>query len=188
MTPENRQSFRITEEIYFQYRQVDADTLATQPPEALFPDSAALAQLSEYKRLETETSALLASLADQQRSIGDALTLLNRKIDLLARQILEPTRDQPQQLTRVNLGEGGLAFSGDQILPADTLLAMQLIFPPAGTGITCYGQVTRCEQLDSHLQVAVRFIQLTPSQDQILWRQIMQSQIHARRLLQQQEK
>lgn len=182
MSTENRHAFRVNAEVIFNFQIVDADTVNHASAEGLFPQSPVLALLSEFQRLDAETSALYPALVDGNRAMADYLAALNRKIELLSQHLLAQQLQQSDAgSASVNLSEGGLAFDCERILYKDTLLAVRLIFLPAYSGITTYMRVIRCQEEGQTYRVAAQFIELNPIQEQLLARHIMQTQISARR-------
>jgi len=185
--PERRHYFRIDDYIDLECRQVDSDTAARTPVENLFPGSAALKVYAELKRIDSETAQLLYQIKDRDRHLADYLHLLNRKIDLLAQQLISEPHSQQhagQRRRSVNISEGGIAFDHDQPLAMDRLVALNLVFLPTFVSVPVYALVTRCEQgRNERWEIAAEFRQITDAQQQLISQQIMRAQMAEKRRL-----
>jgi len=182
--PERRLSFRIDDYIDLECRQVDPDTAARTPVENLFPGSAALKVYAELKKIDSETAQLLFQIKDRDRHLADYLHLLNRKIDLLAQQLIsEPSAQKRSgQRRSVNISEGGIAFDHDQALEKNHLVALNLVFLPTFVGVPVYALVTRCEPgRNGRWEIAAEFHQASEAQQQLISQQIMRAQMADKR-------
>src|SRR5262245_46485589 len=56
-------------------------------PESFFADNEHFNLLRELRRMDTDNSGLLHALGEQNRNLGQYLSVLNRKIDTLARHL-----------------------------------------------------------------------------------------------------
>lgn len=186
--PERRLYFRIDDYLDLEYLAVDEDTLRHTPAENLFPGAAALKTYAELKKIDSESSQLFYQIKDRDRQIADYLYLLNRKIDLLAQQLISEPRLHGTHATdqrRVNISEGGLAFSNREPLELGQPLALNLTFLPTYVGLALYARVARCEPLRTGgYEIAAEFEALTDPQQHLLSQQIMRAQMAEKRRLQ----
>lgn len=182
---ERRLYFRIDDYLDLEYLSVDEDTLQHTPVENLFPGAAALKTYAELKKIDSETTQLFYQLKDHDRAVADYLHLLNRKIDLLAQQLISEPRQQSRhraEQRHVNISEGGLAFSNKEALPAGQPLALNLTFLPTYVGLALYARVARCEPVRTGgYEIAAEFDSMTEPQQQLLSQQIMRAQMAEKR-------
>ncbi|MBW0146529.1 PilZ domain-containing protein [Marinobacter arenosus] len=128
-TPERRDFFRIEDRIGLEIRRL--------PPNAPFEEDAFdgdhLESLkAEFRRLDQDVRAQLASLAERDRLLTGLIKSLNGKLDTLARiMAFEQNPLQPEDWQEVTLSEGGLAFSSHAPLWAvGDRLAIRMTLPP----------------------------------------------------------
>lgn len=181
---ERRLYFRIDDYLDLEYLSVDEKTVRETPAENLFPGSAALKAYAELKKMDSEASQLFYQIKDKDRQIADYLHLLNRKIELLSQQLIsEPRlRSHGSEQRRVNISEGGLAFSNNEALPAGQYLALNLTFLPTYVGLAIYARVSRCEPVRTGgFEIAAEFEAMTEPQQHILSQQIMRAQMADKR-------
>ncbi|MFT5083991.1 MAG: hypothetical protein ACI9Y1_002043 [Lentisphaeria bacterium] len=176
---EKRDFFRVSQDVYFDYKAVETFAAENHKPQDEFEDSVSLSLLSELRRLDRDSVQTLRLLTEKNRLLGDYLQTLSSKIDLIASHSLfsqdATANDKPK--TRINLSEDGMAFMSERTIYKGSYLAVRLIFLPKYVPVTCYSQVTRCEQKEDKHQVAVRFCRLTDSDRQEFARQILKAQV-----------
>ena len=185
--PERRSFFRINQDIVLDYRTVAADVAERGDIDGLFPPSRTTDLLSGLRQVDSESSQLLHSITENNRQIADYLGKLNKKLELLTQHILTAEGHQPQlNTTRVNLSEGGIAFSTAKPVYKGSYIALRLMFLPSYISVVLFARVVRSDSNgdDGH-QLAARFHRLQEQQAQILSRQIMQAQQAAKRRQQQ---
>ncbi len=188
---EKRSFFRINSDIIIDYHSVDSYTLEHGSAESQFPDDqSSLNLFQELKRLDKEASPYLATIADLSRPLSDYLSILSKKVDLVAKQhFAEHSSHQHLVPTQPNLSEGGLAFSAQKPLYKGSHIAIQLRFLSDFSTIACFATVIRCdlagkksaEQSQETYHIACKFHQLIDAKQDIIGKQIMQSQLTARR-------
>lgn len=185
---ERRLYFRIDDYLDLEYLAVEEDTLRNTPAENLFPGSAALKTYSELKKIDSEASQLFYQIKDRDRQVADYLYLLNRKMDLLAQQLISKPRlreGHDAEQRQVNISEGGLAFSNHEALKSGQALALNLTFLPTYVGLAIYARVARCEPVHTGgYEIAAEFETLTDAQQHLLSQQIMRAQMAEKRRLQ----
>ena len=125
---ERREFFRIEDRIGLEVRRLD-DARAGDDP---FNSSPLEALKAEFRRLDQDVRAHLASLAERDRLLAGLVKSLNSKVDTLARIIaFEQNPLQPEDWQDVTLSEGGLSFSSSTPAwqPGDRL-AVRMTLPP----------------------------------------------------------
>ncbi len=198
---ERRALFRINEQLLLNYCVVTSDDL-NKPIDNFFPESQTIALLAEFQQLDHDAKQLLRTISEQQRQVGEYLSILNRKVELLAQQLLSSdTQASDEDKIQVNISESGIAFNCQQAVAPGSHLALQLTFLPQHIGIQLFAKVIRCDAIDKQpketqptggdntaelsaspsYRLAVEFHAVDDAQRQLLAKQIMQAQLAAKR-------
>jgi len=180
---DNRGFYRIRDKVILSYTPV-AETDITNP-ESEFPISLSpsFELLSELHQLDAEQNQALRTIADKDKDIALCLRNAGRKIELLARAIIQDS-DELEDLepVEVTLSEGGISFTDRKPFAADSLMALKLFLLPSYIGLALYGRVVHSNEhfKGGHL-VHLEFEQLNETQRQLLARHVMQYQAKQRR-------
>ena len=181
---ERRDFFRISQDVYFDFKAVDSFTAETEAAEEQFEDAASLSLVNELKRLDKDSVQTLRLLTEKNRLLGDYLQTLSNKIDVIARHNLfthENNVTQGKSKTRINLSEDGLAYLADRAIYKDSYLALRLIFMPNYVPVATFARVIRCEPVKDQFHIAVKFHRLTDADRQALSKQILKAQTASRK-------
>ncbi|MGH1373440.1 MAG: PilZ domain-containing protein [Cellvibrionaceae bacterium] len=188
---EKRSFFRINSDIVMDYRSIDSYTLEHTSVESQFPDNLqSLTLFQELKRLDKEAAPYLGAISELSRPLSDYLSILSKKVDLVAQQHLaEHSSHEHLVATQVNLSEGGLAFTTEKPLYKGSHLAIQLRFLSDFSSIACFATVIRCDLAKKNssdkstetYHIACKFHQLSEAKQEVIGKQIMQAQLAARR-------
>lgn len=177
---DKRDFFRVSQDVLFDYKIVEAFTAENDEPDGQFEDGKSMSLLDELRRLDRDGLQALKIISEKNRLLGDYLRNLSQKIDLLARHTLfgkeDATGDQ-QPTMRVNLSEDGLAFASERAIYVGNFLVLRLIFLPHYQPVVTFAQVVRCEQKGETYQIAARFHRLAEKDRQVLARQILKAQV-----------
>ncbi len=176
---DKRDFFRVSQDVLFDYRIVEAFTAENDEPDSQFEDNQSMSLLDELRRLDRDSLQALKILSEKNRLLGDYLRNLSQKVDLIARHVLfgkeEGADERPTK--RVNLSEDGLAFTSERAIYVGNFLVLRLIFLPHYQPVITFAQVVRCEQKGEKYQVAARFHRLAEKDRQTLARQILKAQV-----------
>lgn len=182
---ERRSFFRVHSEIVLNFHSVDSYTVQHNRPEDEFPENQKTLDIfNEYKRLDKEASPHLTAIGEYNRSLADYLHILNKKLDLLAQQGLAADYlGKDIRPTHVNLSEGGIAFNASKQFYKDSHIAMRMLFLSDYSSVACFATVIRCEANSENtgFKVACKFQGLNTIKLDMLGKQIMQSQLNAKR-------
>jgi hypothetical protein len=179
--PERRNTFRINNDVIFDFRVVDNHTAEEQEPEQAIGDGLALHLVAELRRIDREAQQLLKIITDKQRLLGDYLQKLNQKIDLIARHSMFSSGDNGDT-ARINLSEEGVAFRSDRALYKGNFLVLRMIFLPSYTPVIVFASVSRCEdEGDEGYRIGAKFHRLREQDRQELARQIIRAQVGHRK-------
>ncbi len=180
---EQRLFFRIQQDVQLDYHSVSSDAITQEAPEHYFEHAESLRLFSQFRRMDSESAPLLAQIASESRSLSEYLEMMNRKMDLLAQQLTANVHvETSKESHHVSLSEGGLAFSTDKPVYKDSWLAVQLLFLPSCTGIVTFAKVVRCDELAAQqYRIGIQFHALNQEQSKIIAKQIIHSQMAAKR-------
>jgi hypothetical protein len=179
--PERRNTFRVNNDVIFDFRVVDNHTAEEQEPEQAIGDGMALYLVAELRRVDREAQQLLKIITEKQRLLGDYLQKLNQKVDLIARHTLF-TSGENRSTTCINLSEDGMAFHSDRALYKGNFLVLRMIFLPSYTPVIVFASVSRCEdQGDGGYRIGAKFHRLREQDRQELARQIIRAQVSDRK-------
>lgn len=126
---DRRDYFRISDHIGLEIRKLDPDGTGTENP---FNGSHMESLRSEFRRLDQDVRAQLATLAEKDRLLTSLIKSLNGKLDTLARiMAFEQNPLQPGDWQDVTLSEGGLSFhSVTNSFETGEILALRMTLPP----------------------------------------------------------
>lgn len=181
---EKRDAFRIDEDLHFEFKPVSNAIVEEMLLEAAFEDADdSLSLIHQLSKIDREASQILKLLTDKNRLLGDYLGTLNRKIDTIGRHIAfhseESLRSRPK--TRISLSEDGIGFICDRSLYKGSYIVVRLVFLPNYHIATSFAQVVRCVQKDDKYQIAAKFHKIADKDRQVVSRQILKSQVAARK-------
>jgi len=180
---DQRDYFRIDEDVLFEYKAVSNDVADTHNPDDVFEDSSGgIDLINQLKRLEKDSVQSLKLLSDKNRLLGDYLASLGKRIDLVARHVAfnneESLSKRPK--TRISLSEDGVGFLSERPFYKSSMLALRVIFLPNYEVVNIFAQVVRCISRDETNQVAARFHRITDKDRQVISRHILRSQVRQR--------
>lgn len=174
---DQRNFFRINDDVLLDYKVADRTTLAQLPAHECFEQSATLGLMETLNRIDLEAHKLIGHIAQESRAVADYLSLQNRKIDAIAKQMLNNQDSSSKHAKmQINLSEGGLAFVSSKAFYKGQYLAVRIHFLPDHMSLAVYAQVIRCQSKEDEHQIAVKFHNLDDQQRQILSKQILQAQ------------
>jgi len=181
---EKRDSFRIDEDLHFEFRQVSASFTEEGTIEEAFEDNDdSLRLINQLNKIDREASQSLKILSDKNRLLGDFLNSLNRKVDIIGRHLafnsVESLKSRPK--TRVSVCEDGIGFVSNKSLYKDSMIAVRLIFLPNYFIASSFAKVVRCVQKDDKFQIAAKFYKIYDKDRQVISRQVLKSQVSARK-------
>ncbi|WP_096085792.1 PilZ domain-containing protein [Agaribacterium haliotis] len=181
---DRRDSFRIDEDVHFEFKLVASTAIKEQAAEQLFEgEDDALQLVHKLSQLDKKASQSLKLIAEKNRLLGDFLNNLNQKVDLIGRQLLLNSEQslKSRAKTRVSLSEDGIGFICERSLYKDSFIALKLIFLPHYAMACSYAQIVRCVQKEDKYQVAAKFHQIYDKDRQTIARQVLKSQVQARK-------
>ena len=176
---ERRQHFRIEDQLYFDYKILEAgncysDKLIAE--DLLGQGGQRYWEINQYfQTLDYELAELTQSLALKEPALAHYLNLINAKIDYLVRHL---TIGEKTHLRRVNISLGGMSFKSKERIKEKTRLKMVIYTKPKMVPIIINAIAVYSQYLSQTCyRTAIQFESLTKEQEQLLSQHIMLAQI-----------
>lgn len=176
---ERRQHFRIEDQLYFDYRILEAGSCIPEHSlvEALIGQSTEHLEISSYfQSIDQELRQLTQKLAQENPVIAHYLNLINAKVDCLAGHLLLVNKIQ---LSKVTLSIGSMTFKTKERLKEGVHLKMIIYTKPKMLPIVLDAKVISSKFLSAEQnKTVVTFENLTADQEQMLSQHIMIAQLN----------
>ncbi|MBA2657127.1 MAG: PilZ domain-containing protein [Tatlockia sp.] len=175
---ERREHFRIEDQIYFDYKLIEAGSIFTDKQitqELLGKSGKNYLETSQYfQSLDQELAEMTQVMALKEPALAHYLNLINAKIEYLARHLLI---GEKIQLRRVNISLGGMAFKTKERIIEKTRVKLIIytkpkMLPIVVNAVVIYSQYHN----ENSYHTAVRFEELDREQEQLLSQHIMIAQ------------
>ncbi len=177
---DRREYFRIEDHIGLEIRRLNRDEDNQQDA---FDGTPLESLKAEFRRLDQDVKAHLASLAERDRLLTGLIKSMNSKLDTLARIIaFEQNPLQPEDWQDVTLSEGGLSFaSNTPAWSTGDRIAVRMTLPPELYQPQAVAEVLTAEPDErGGARVHTEFVQLEDSDRQQIARHVMRWQIRQR--------
>jgi len=179
---ERRQHFRIEDQVYFDYRVIEARELCSEhliTEELLGLNGKRYLETTQYfQSLDYELSDLTQKLALHEPALAHYLNLINAKIDYLARHL---SIGEKIQLRKVNISLGGMAFKTKDHFKEKTHMKIIIYTKPKMVPIVVDAMVVYSQyQNENQYRTAVQFQALNKEQEELLSQHIIQTQAKCR--------
>lgn len=168
---EQRDSYRIHDEIVLEQVAVDRQTAFNGRPEVHFPGQTHLQAFADFKKMGRELHTLLGNL---DSGTSQAIKLMDKRLELLAGHLFATHNTQPKH--PVSLSEGGIAFIANKSAYKGSFVALALTFLESGFTLFTYAEVIRCESTTQGHKLACQFIRLSDADRTLLARHILAAQ------------
>jgi len=179
---ESRDYFRVLCPVLLECRSCDITQVPRVAADSFFPSSEHLNLLRELTRIEHDNAHLLPAIADVDRNLSAYLGVINRKIDTVAKHLVEQYQAQAAAVEQeVSLSEGGLSFQSGESISQGNIVALHLTLLPSYIGFAAYAEVVSCEPHQDGFRISASFRSLSEADRQILARHVMQVQLQAKR-------
>ncbi|WP_299975009.1 PilZ domain-containing protein [uncultured Pseudoteredinibacter sp.] len=177
---DRRCHYRVDDQLHFDFKLVEPKTMRNHLASELFTQQREQQLLAELSKLDDEGQNLLREIAKEHRAVAIYLGLLNRKTQLLSQHLCQT--QSAQQMVKLNLSEGGLAFNHDSGLNVGDYVAVSLGISEDGWQLHLYGRVVRClAAVPKGHQVAIAFCDIDDEQQKQLTRRVFKKQMQSHR-------
>ncbi len=174
---ERRRYFRIDDTVGLNYKVIDA-TEARHLEQALKTGqrrSSDMVQL--FHGLEVQVGLAVEELRSTAPQSAAVAELLNEKINILGRLMIDARLKKQGGPRGVNLSACGLAFDQDEAIDSGTLLELQLTLFPSYTFIVLIGEVVDCpENEDGSFNVRLDYRYIRDEEQEALIHHMVQRQ------------
>ena len=180
ISSDRRDFFRISDHIGLEIRKLDPEDRGKENP---FNGSHLESLRSEFRRLDQDVRAQLATLAERDRLLTSLIKSLNGKLDTLARiMAFEQNPLQPEDWQDVTLSEGGLSYhTATGSVTMDEVLALRMTLPPELFQPVAIARVISVEpDRSGGARVHTEFTDIHDSDRQQIARHVMRWQIRQR--------
>ena len=172
---EQRQHFRIEDEIHFSYCVIHAYDAVNEEAinkQLLGEQGLRYKDVMHYfNQIDNQMAEVESIIKQNNPEIAHFLALLNNKIDHLARFLL---LEDNTPLKKASLSLGGMAFDANELLEEQTHLKICINTKPNYIPIIIDAKVVYCKQdSDELFRIAVQFLSLSPHEEQLLSQHIM---------------
>ena len=171
-----RQYFRIEDKAVVEVSPLEE---GVSPGES-FELSPEFSLISEFQLLDVESKHLLRSITDKDKSLGQFLRVMNKKLDSLSRVVAlthqNSTQNDTTQAQDVNLSEGGIALQSGIEYQAQQRVAIKLILLPMYSGLILEGEILSCRGSSAPYELHIAFTDICEAHQQLIARHIMRLQ------------
>jgi hypothetical protein len=177
---DRREYYRIDDTIALDFTQLsDSSALAT---DVLHDASPVFNLLSDLHLLDFEAQHLLRQISERDRTLGNYLKVMNKRIDLLGQALAQNLLHHVGAPRQVSMSENGISFNNLQEIAIGSHLAIKMVLMPQALGLLLRGKVVNCRlRDDSQFEIGIEFEALTDAQRQLMARHILQRQALERR-------
>jgi hypothetical protein len=177
---DKRQFFRIQQDVIFSFKAVAAASIDKMHAEQHFAISSSYGLFAQFQQLDNDSNSIMQNIRRDNPDVSQFLDILNKKINLLSQQIMakEVISVDDQDTGRIDLSQGGIAFTSKDPLGIESWIAIKLVFLPTFTAIVNYAQITRNQKIeDGSYLIGARFHQLSDEEERIIAKQVIETQI-----------
>ena len=182
MDSDKRDHYRVEDTAVVAYEVVSED-YADDPQNAPFPVSPVFRQLEALNTLEFEARDLAQARTGGDDQLRAWMANMDARLDLIGRCLLLADATDADEPGTVVVGNGGVAFTANELLATGTYIGMKLIFTKAGLGITTFAEArhARLSARGTGFVTGARFHNLKATSRYLLERHIVRLQAAERR-------
>lgn len=168
-----RQYFRLVDTAYVEISPLTGEESVAEH----FDIGLEFGLIAEFQQLDVESKHLLHGIAEKDKSVGQYLNVLNKKLDSLSRALALSKQDLTKEhIQEINLSEGGLSIMQPQKFKDGQNIAIKLILLPSYSGLLLEGKVLCSIEKESGFEVHIEYTDITDAHRQLIARHIMRKQ------------
>lgn len=167
-------SFHIDDAIYLDYQQVEPDQLA---PAWRHDTSHICEELIHLREVSLQSGHILANIRKHHPDIGNYLSLLDKKIDILSQ--LSATialGGEVKPTHRVRLSAKGMEFNSDEPVEVSSPLRLKVVLFPSHLCLHLQSTVSSCKRGEDGYRISVKFEGLGETEQEALIRHLLEKQ------------
>lgn len=173
-----RQFYRINCQAQVQYKTFNNDD--KQLARDYFDHGPSFYLLEQLITMDIENNRLLAKITNNDRSTGNYLKFINKKIETIASLVVAQNHQQ-LKIQHIEISEGGCTIHTSEHYPQNQTLAVSVLLLPQHIGICCYAQVIECTELKQGFKTTLSFDGLSDGTQDMIARLVLQHQAEDRR-------
>ena len=190
---DRRRFFRIDDEVNLAYKLIDKHVISdnnSQTSQDLL-DNYSLE--SSLDILNQEGQLILMRIEKSYSEIAAYLKVLNSKVDLITKAIIEQDEELRRSTMRqANISASGLSFDNEIAISKGSYLEIKLLLTSCLSVVKLYGEVVYCKQNadespDLPYQIGVNYFNFREEEREILIKHIVKRQMQQIRELKQQQ-
>lgn len=179
---DKRDYYRLPDTILIEFQRVTERDVENASADDFFTSDPNFHLLRDIYDLQLESNDLLRGVTQQNRQLGSFLHNLDRRIELLARSVVQSQSERNGLTDRqTEISEGGVSFLNDSILESGLFLALRMLFQPSCLGLACFAEVRHCQLEDDEYRIGARFSHPDYKTQRLLSRHIISKQAEERR-------
>jgi len=151
MGSERRRYFRVKDDVVLKYRAVAPDELDALIDGLKDGHDSRHSLARDFANTSGQLQPVLRRVKEDQPDIALCLTVLNEKLDVIARHLSMQASDLTgEPMRQVDLSAAGMQFEAEEPLPPGTLLEIRMVLYPSFAHIRVVGEVVRCDERTPH--------------------------------------
>jgi len=173
---ERREYYRLDETLMMNYSII---ATGTQDNDEELANQQAMTLIHEFSTMTQQIKMSLGRMNNRSPEITSCFKILDAKINLLAQTVLYQDKSNSLIRNKANISAGGMSFSVNKDIPANTELMLQLVLPPELNIINVRAKVITCNKKESEnlpYIVSTKFIETNDVTEDIIVRHIMHRQ------------
>ena len=183
VSADQRNSFRITEDVMLACLLLPDDADLAKPIQSLFEPCEGYEVEARLEELDQGYRECHARLVRIDATAAEAADWLAAKLDVLKEALLAQRRASGNGMrrARVSLAVSGIGFAYAMQLPVGQILAVHLVMEGNRESFMAYAHVRQCRPDDDAFWIGAEFEPLSPDGQRRLSRHILQAQIKLRK-------
>jgi hypothetical protein len=179
---DKRDYYRLNDTILIEFQHVTERDCESADAGDFFTSDPNFHLLRDIYELQLESRELLRAVNQQNPQLGSFLSNLDKRVEILARGVLQQSSQQQSLMQRqTEISEGGLSFLNESLIEPGQHLAMRLLFQPSYLGLACFVEVRHCQLEDHEYRIGARFSQSDYRTQRLISRHIISRQAEDRR-------
>lgn len=175
---ERREYFRIDDKAIYSIKKIPS----TENLETVSTDNTAFLLSSAISGLDLEYQAVMSKLKRSAPDVSIYLEVVNKKINLISKYILEKDSKIEEQTPRdINLSASGIAFETTATYQENDKLEIKLILLPELSGVLCIGEIKHIEKNQTSSTVHIDFTEITEADQELIIKHNMTLQLEQAR-------
>jgi hypothetical protein len=177
---ERRHYFRIDDKAYLRVKLLSEEAYQ-QMMKRGGPEHDGSGLAAQLHTLTVQLGNVLLTIRKNNPEVAQYLQLLDKKLEIVARQVEGGRGETITPDTRVNLCNGGIAYWNETLVARDTKLEIHLVLFPSYLRIAALGRVAHCEEdpqapAPRRFRIGVEFTRIGEAEEDGLARHLIELQ------------